>query len=162
MLSPARTCSYAVPVPGRLARNVDDRYRAEQISASVGVPKPFLAKVLHSLAPEGLVITKRGYRGEYSLPRQPSQINLLDIIRSVEGPLEERCVLDSAPWSDEHACGVHDFGEGTRSAMVRELEAVSLEARARWNDLHAASAPAGGATETSSLVDQVDRSGGQR
>ena len=50
-----------------------------------GVPAPYLAKSLQSLARAGVITSTPGRRGGYRLARDPSQITLLDVVRAVDG-----------------------------------------------------------------------------
>ncbi len=142
MFALTQTSSYAVQALGCLARNVGGWHQAEPISECTGVPKPYLAKVLHTLVGAGLVVTKRGYRGGYGLSRAPEQISLLDIVRAIEDPLaEDRCMLGMTQCSDERACPVHHFWKEKRSEIVHHLESVTLEDLAAFGDFHTRCGP---------------------
>lgn len=51
------------------------------------LPKQYLTKLFSHLTKAGLVHPVRGKGGGYSLARSPDQINLLQVIEAVEGPV---------------------------------------------------------------------------
>jgi Rrf2 family protein len=135
LFSLSQTSGYAIQALACLARCEGDWHQANQIAECSGVPKPYLAKILHALSGKGLVVTKRGYRGGYGLARPAGQINLLDIVRAIDDPLvEERCMLGIPHCSDERACPVHDFWKERRSEIVRHLESITLDDLTKFED----------------------------
>jgi Rrf2 family protein len=51
------------------------------------IPKKFLEQILLALKSSGLVESKKGKGGGYSLVRSPEKITVADVIRLMEGPL---------------------------------------------------------------------------
>ena len=67
----------------------------DEISAAEKVPNSFLAKIFQSLAKSGLVQSHRGAGGGFSLAHPPGNVNLLDILNSVEDAFAlQKCVTD--------------------------------------------------------------------
>ena len=67
-----------------------------QLASYLGVSEHHLAKVMQRLAKVGLVHSRRGPRGGFTLGLEPGQIRLLDIYEAIEGPLPERtCLLQN-------------------------------------------------------------------
>ena len=50
-----------------------------------GIPQKYLEQILLSLRNAGILVSKRGVGGGYSLSRSPENISLGEIIRAVEG-----------------------------------------------------------------------------
>lgn len=61
--------------------HIDDLAKAE------GIPSNYLVQILNELRNGGLIISKRGKQGGYSLAREPKDISLFDVITAVEGEL---------------------------------------------------------------------------
>jgi Rrf2 family protein len=57
-----------------------------EIAKQQGVPKQFLAKIIRDLLRCGLIKSKRGACGGYTLARSPKQISFYDVIEAIEGP----------------------------------------------------------------------------
>jgi Rrf2 family protein len=52
-----------------------------------GIPERFLLKVLKPLVTIGVLYSKKGPNGGYSLARPASRITLLEVVEAVDGPL---------------------------------------------------------------------------
>jgi Rrf2 family transcriptional regulator, cysteine metabolism repressor len=61
--------------------------RSEEISAATGVARPYLVRVLATLVASGLVVSKKGAGGGYTLARPAEEINLRDVMRAIDGPI---------------------------------------------------------------------------
>ena len=60
--------------------------RLTEIAEKHGIPQRFLVQILLQLKGSGLVTSTRGAAGGYHLARRPDQINLNDILDSVDPP----------------------------------------------------------------------------
>lgn len=58
------------------------------------VPKKFLEKIVRDLINGGLVRSKRGPYGGYSLARPPDEISFQDVIEALEGPVAVNICMD--------------------------------------------------------------------
>jgi Rrf2 family protein len=57
----------------------------EHLAETEAVPANFLAQILLNLRDGGLITSRRGNRGGYTLARPPEEISLYDILMAVEG-----------------------------------------------------------------------------
>ena len=57
----------------------------EHLARTEAVPANFLAQILVKLRDHGLVTSRRGNHGGYTLSRAPEEISLYDILIAVEG-----------------------------------------------------------------------------
>ncbi len=72
---------------------------ATELAETFHVSEAHLAKVLQRLARLGLLSSRRGPKGGFTLSCDPTQVTLLDIHTAVDGPLDEStCLLG------EHVC----------------------------------------------------------
>jgi Rrf2 family protein len=60
---------------------------AEQIADAQSIPVNFLENILRDLRRGGIVESRRGQQGGYTLARPAEEISIADVIRAVEGPL---------------------------------------------------------------------------
>jgi Rrf2 family protein len=67
---------------------------AGEIAAHERVPQKFLEKIIRDLIRSGLVKSKRGCDGGYSLARSPHQISFRDVMEAVEGPIAVNLCMD--------------------------------------------------------------------
>lgn len=79
---------YALKALGYLGMQPISRYvGSEEISQATGVRRTYLVRILAALVSHGLVVSKKGAGGGYTLPRDPAEINLRDVLRAVDGPI---------------------------------------------------------------------------
>lgn len=70
-----------------LAANSDALIPTREIASNLRVSEAHLSKVLQRLARAGLVKAIRGPKGGFMLGKAGSEISLLDVYESIEGPL---------------------------------------------------------------------------
>ena len=87
MLKLSEAASLALHTMVLLAGIPDKQVSAREIASELDVSEAHLAKVLQRLARHGLLNSARGPKGGFSLARSHSNISLLDVYESVEGPL---------------------------------------------------------------------------
>lgn len=133
----SQTARYALHAMIELAR------RGEGASASVlelasarSIPPRYLEQVLGQLRTRGLVLAKRGRLGGYRLAKPASEIPLIDIMRSIDGPLAlAPCAsLTAYAKCDDcesvETCAIHPILVAVRVETVRILESTTLAAAA--------------------------------
>lgn len=81
----SQTTGYAIRALGCLGDEMCHPHLIRDVAKCSGVSKPYLAKVFNKLAINGLVVSKRGYRGGITLSRPADEITLLEIVKAVEG-----------------------------------------------------------------------------
>ena len=78
---------YACRVMAELARlhGSGELAQIEHLAQTEEVPANFLAQILLKLRNHGLITSRRGNHGGYTLARPPEEISLYDILVAVEG-----------------------------------------------------------------------------
>lgn len=78
---------YACRVMAELARlhGSGGLAQIDQLARAEAVPPSFLAQILLKLRDHGLITSRRGNQGGYTLARPPEEISLYDILVAVEG-----------------------------------------------------------------------------
>jgi Rrf2 family iron-sulfur cluster assembly transcriptional regulator len=71
--------------------------QAKDIARRQDIPLRYLEQIFQDLKRAGIVDSKRGPRGGYHLKNEPKDIRLGDIVRALQGPLEEIFAPDEAP-----------------------------------------------------------------
>jgi Rrf2 family protein len=92
----------------------------------LGVSENHLAKVMQRLAKVGLVKSRRGPGGGFTLRRLAAQVRLLDIYVAIEGPLPRgRCLLDK-PVCDGTCCLLGGLLIDLHDRIAEHLEHTTL------------------------------------
>lgn len=78
---------YACRVMAELARlhGSGKLAQIEHLAKTEAVPASFLAQILGKLRTHGLIVSRRGNQGGFTLARAPEEISLYDILMAVEG-----------------------------------------------------------------------------
>ena len=100
------------------------------IAKREGIPQKYLEQILLGLRNAGILVSKRGVGGGYSLSRSPENINLGEIIRAVEGSLSPvNCVSIGSHVNcpEESSCGLYSVMLEVRDAVSSVLDNTSLK-----------------------------------
>lgn len=109
-----------------LAHN--ERASTQEIAERQNIPGPFLAKIVSQLALSGLVTTYRGAGGGVSLARPASEISLLQVIESLDGPIRlNRCVIEPGSCPRDGHCPVHHVWAKAQADLTQMLEVTTFD-----------------------------------
>lgn len=103
-----------------------------RIASEEHIPKKFLEQILLDLRNAGLLYSKKGAGGGYGLVKDPSEINVVQILRLTGGPIALLpCVsLNFYQKCDEciseETCGVRDVFLEVRNATLKILSETSI------------------------------------
>lgn len=98
--------------------------QAKDIARRADIPVRYLEQIIQDLKRAGLVESRRGPRGGYTLRRPPAEISLGDVVRALQGPLEELFLVEDDPATPPAAVSVSTV----TGAMWREF----AEHMSRW------------------------------
>lgn len=95
----------------------------KQISKDLGLPTPFLAKIMQQLAKNRILTSAKGPNGGFGLLKKPESITLLDIVRILDGEgIFRNCIIDTknckSVKSGNKPCPVHDDYVKIRTELV--------------------------------------------
>jgi Rrf2 family protein len=96
------------------------------------IPKKFLEQILLALKSSGLVESKKGKGGGYSLVRSPEKITVADVIRLMEGPLAPLPCASETRFRkcdecvDIETCGTRIVMRQVRDAIADILDSTTL------------------------------------
>lgn len=103
-----------------------------ELAQRESIPKKFLELILLELKNGGLLQSKKGRGGGYSLSKPPERITFGHVIRVLEGPLAPvPCVSQTAyqkceECKDETTCGIRLVMKDVRDATAKILDGMSL------------------------------------
>lgn len=103
--------------------------QTHEIAQREGIPEKFLEQILLTLKKSGLLQSKRGTGGGYTLIRPPEEVTLAQVIRVIDGPLAPlSCVSTWAHVScpRETECGLHRVMLHVRNSIAKILEGVTF------------------------------------
>jgi len=96
------------------------------------IPRKFLEAILLELKNAGVLKSKKGKGGGYSLARPAEQITMGQVIRIIDGPLapipcaSERAFVKCDECVDEATCGTRQVMKKVRDAIAAILDSTTL------------------------------------
>ena len=94
-----------------------------RLAERLGVSEHHLAKVMQRLSKVGLVRSRRGPKGGFSLGRPADEILLMEVFEAIEGPIPERtCLLGRKVCKGDHCLLgdlIHSVNEQVREHLTR-------------------------------------------
>jgi len=124
----SQTAEYALRTVLFIAGHADEGpARAEEMAASLRIPRNYLSKTLHRLAQAGVLTSTRGRGGGFLLARRPEDIPLLDVVGLFD-QIEPRrqCLLGRPVCSDQHACEAHVQWKDVSERVARFFSETSV------------------------------------
>ncbi len=125
----SKKCEYGLQAVLYLsAKGIGEIVSADEIAKKLNIPKEFVSKILQSLTESGLVNSKKGKAGGFSLAKEPSKIRLIDIVAAIDGlGMFNTCVLGFPSCSPDHPCPLHEKWGSLRSSTYNMLTEQTLD-----------------------------------
>ena len=104
-----------------------------EIAARASIPRRFLELILLELKNQGVLRSKKGKGGGYTLSAPPAQVFVGHVLRMIEGPLAPLpCVSKTAyekceDCYDERTCATRILMKDVREAIAQILDSTTFE-----------------------------------
>lgn len=97
MIRFSKMADYGVLLLGHFARSsAETLTSAAELAEAYHMPRSVVANLLKAFREEGLLVSKRGLNGGYSLARPAEQISLLEMLAVIDGPVRlTDCAVDA-------------------------------------------------------------------
>lgn len=129
----SKPCAHAIRALAHLADPWGPgRARLREIARDEGLPVEALGKIMQRLVRRGLLRSRRGPGGGFSLARAAEAVTLLEVVEAVDG-LEHvhGCAVGLPRCGDASPCPLHHTWKGLREHVIRYLERTTLSDMAR-------------------------------
>jgi Rrf2 family protein len=98
-----------------------------KVAERTGVPKAFMRKIVAELSKTGLLQTQKGPNGGLLLERPSDEINMLEILEAVEGPIHLNFCLIHEDNCPRHAtCPGHEFWKDLQDVVITKMTNETL------------------------------------
>jgi Rrf2 family protein len=129
----SKKCKYAIHALVYLGEKFEQGpVQIQEIADKKHIPKKFLEAILLELRHANILQSKKGKGGGYYLDKKPEDVNLVDVIRLIDGAVAmlscvslnyyERC----EECRNEKTCGIRDSFIGVRDETLRILTESTL------------------------------------
>ena len=122
----SQTAEYALRAIAYLASGPNDPHITREIAEATKVPSGYLAKVMQTLVKAGLVQSRRGLGGGFTLDQPPQAISILDVVNAVD-PLQRilACPL-ALPEHRDKLCPLHNKLDQAMADIEKALGAATI------------------------------------
>ncbi len=129
----SKKTKYAIKALMVLGRNYgNEPMQIVRIADEERIPKKFLEQILLEMRNAGILYSKKGAGGGYSLNKAPEDIRLSQVMRLIDGPIALLpCVSlnfyrSCDECKSEEVCGIRDTFIDVRNAMLQILNDTSV------------------------------------
>jgi Rrf2 family protein len=98
----------------------------DRMARSLHVSKDHLGKVMQRLTRNGLVHSRRGPGGGFSLVRPPSEVTLLEVVQIIEGPIVAPPCLLGRSVCEPGTCMLSSLSMRVHAQVVEMLSKTTL------------------------------------
>jgi Rrf2 family protein len=129
----SKKCKYAIHALVHMAKDPSEKFLIKDISEACNIPKKFLEAILLDLKRAGILGSKQGKGGGYSLRRDPAEVNLAEVVRLFDGAIAAvpcatfKFYESCDECDDEETCTVRHAFLSVRNATVELLKSETLE-----------------------------------
>ncbi|BAK44393.1 Rrf2 family transcriptional regulator [Eggerthella sp. YY7918] len=123
-----RRCDYACRILRAAYKSGDTFVSVTKIAEDENIPYAFARSIQHDLVVGGLVKTERGARGGLTLNCDPTQVTLLEVLESVQGPVSvSLCAIDP-DFCDKHDdCAYNKLWRGADQLLRNYFNSITLK-----------------------------------
>ena len=97
----------------------------KEISTELGIPQPFLGKILQVLSRQQILDSSKGPHGGFTLKKAAIDISLMEIVDLIDGSEAfNECLIRTSTCKNEYPCSLHDkvaaYRKGLRDTLLTE------------------------------------------
>ena len=124
----SKRCTYGTRALLELAKVYPEGLLSTRaISEKAGIPRKFLDQLLLQLKKTGIVRSKQGSLGGYSLTMNPDSLRMNEVIEALNGPLVvAECLEDEHPCRKKDFCQVNMLSSNIKKLLDGYLNGLSL------------------------------------
>ncbi|RPI19281.1 MAG: Rrf2 family transcriptional regulator [Ignavibacteriae bacterium] len=125
-----KSCDYGILATFYIANNSNEKKYVglKEIADATSIPPHFLSKVLSILVKNKILSSTKGLNGGFKLKRNATKINMLDIIKAIDGTdIFDNCLLGLKECSDENPCLIHDHYKIIKEDFINLLSKETLQ-----------------------------------
>jgi len=111
----------------KMAKKNNNIFTVDEIVREEYLPERFLRRILQKVAKKGLLCSRKGKEGGFSLSKAPKDIRLTDIIKVFQGEIDlTNCFLKGKICPDIKTCVLRKKLKEIGRGLDRQLRAITI------------------------------------
>ncbi len=99
----------------------------KDVAVAQGISEKYLERIFSTLKNGGFIKSRRGCKGGYTLARNPDQISVLDVLKTMEGSLAPvECVETTSACRRSESCAVRGLWLKLNNSIEATLRDVTI------------------------------------
>ncbi len=128
----SKKAEYALRALTAIARERTKSWSIQELAEQERIPLKFLEQILLTLRHAGILASKRGVKGGYTLVQAPEKIRMGEVIALFDGPLSPIACTSDKPAQvctcpDPRTCPLRQMMTGIRNELSALLESRTIE-----------------------------------
>ena len=100
----------------------------DEIAENGQIPKPYLSKILQNLCRGGILYSRRGTGGGFTLARPPYEISLKDIIEVIEGKIAfVNCLMNPVQCGKAETCPISPVWGEIQGFVLEIISSITID-----------------------------------
>lgn len=123
-----KAMEYGMIILSHLGNREEERVSAREITKNEHLPHAFTQRILQELLRAGLVDSRRGVSGGYTLSRKPEDITLFEIHEALEGEIDLVSFFEDRvnKFGEEDSGPLHEGMKKLHKKVVDEFQSMTL------------------------------------
>lgn len=122
-----RDTDYALRALAYIANRDGKTVSVTEISDELNIPRPFLRKSLQTLNIKGILASRKGKNGGFSLARKASDISIKDVIEAFRGDFSlNECLFKKKICPEKESCVLRKKIKKIEDLVEKELENIDI------------------------------------
>jgi Rrf2 family iron-sulfur cluster assembly transcriptional regulator len=126
----SNTSKYAIRAVIYLAVHSEQNKKIgiKQISKDLGIPTPFLGKILQTLAKHKILSSTKGPHGGFGMGKKATEVSLIEIVDIIDGrDLFTKCLIRLEDCNKNEPCSMHSKYAEIRINLLSLFEKQKIE-----------------------------------
>lgn len=122
-----RDTDYAIRALAFLAKKKDRTVSVSELVQALGIPRPFLRKIMQILKRKGVLRSRKGIGGGFELAVRPEKILITDIIQVFQGSTSlVECLFRKTLCPDRPSCPLRKKIDSLENYVFSELKKTTI------------------------------------
>ena len=126
----SRTTGYAIRgiVFLSMKSSVNHKVGIQELAEELGLPQPFLGKIMQGLVRKGIISSTKGPNGGFLINNRTLTTPIIEVVEAIDGlEMFRRCFLGLPECNDENPCPLHSHIVDFRDSFRHTLEVLTVQ-----------------------------------